>query len=458
MRMSIRVAPRSNPSLADLIAMLFLMKREGSAKIFMIKTAKGTKDVEPSQSYQWHFIEQIIREITSVYGFREIRTPVFEHTELFLRSVGDTTDIVNKEMYIFTDKGGRSMTLKPEGTAGVVRSFIEHSGYADAQPTKMYYCNCPVFRYERPQAGRLREHHQFGAELFGAQNASADAEMISMANSLFERLGISQLILHINNIGCKKCRPGYHEALRNYFAEHIQDMCADCQSRFEKNPLRILDCKNEKCRVYIEKAPIMLDYACEECKDHFESLQEYLNALGVPFEIDPYIVRGLDYYTKTVFEFISTHIGAQGTVCGGGRYDDLIEELGGPATPAIGFGMGMERLLLVMEGQGLIIPEPLQYDLYIASMGAQANMQSATLASQLRAHGIKVQTDLMDRSIKAQMKYANKLQIPYVVVIGENELEEGVVQCKTMEDGSSQSIALGNFVDEIRALIKPINN
>lgn len=420
----------------------------------MIKKAKGTQDIEPSQSYQWHFIEQAILEITAVYGFREIRTPIFEHTELFLRSVGDTTDIVNKEMYIFDDKGGRSMTLKPEGTAGVVRSFIEHSGYADAQPTKMYYCNCPVFRYEKPQAGRLREHHQFGAELFGAKDASADAEVISMANKIFQRLNISQLVLYINNIGCKKCRPVYQEALRAYFSEHIQDMCTDCQSRLEKNPLRILDCKNEKCRVYIEKAPIMLDYACEECTTHFNTLQEYLNALGISFEINPYIVRGLDYYTKTVFEFVSTHIGAQGTVCGGGRYDDLIAELEGPSTPAIGFGMGMERLLLVMEGQGIVIPEPQQYDLYIASMGEKANVYSSVLALQLRNAGIKVQTDLMERSVKAQMKYANKLKIPYVMVIGEDELEQGIAQCKNMDDGSTEEIQLDNCIEIFQRLIQ----
>lgn len=419
----------------------------------MIKKAKGTQDIEPSQSYQWHFIEQVMREVTAVYGFQETRTPVFEHTELFLRSVGDTTDIVNKEMYIFDDKGGRSMTLKPEGTAGVVRSFIEHSGYADAQPTKMYYCNCPVFRYEKPQAGRLREHHQFGAELFGAKDASADAEVISMVNQIFNQLNISQLVLYINNIGCKECRPRYQEALKDYFLEHIQDMCGDCQSRLEKNPLRILDCKNEKCRVYIEKAPIMLDYACEECASHFNALQEYLNALNISFEINPYIVRGLDYYTKTVFEFVSTHIGAQGTVCGGGRYDDLIAELEGPSMPAIGFGMGMERLLLVMEGQGIVIPKPLQYQLYIASMGEKANIYSSVLAAQLRNVGIKVQTDLMNRSVKAQMKYANKLNIPYVIVMGDDELQQGIVQCKNMNDGSTEGIQLDYLVEGFQRLI-----
>ena len=418
----------------------------------MIKTAKGTRDVEPSQSYRWHHIETIMRDVTALFGYREIRTPVFEHTELFLRGVGDTTDIVTKEMYTFEDKGGRSMTLKPEGTAGVVRSFIEHSIYADAQPTKMYYCNCPVFRYENPQSGRLREHHQFGAELFGAADASADAELVALANMLFTRLNVTQLALHINNIGCKTCRPSYHEALRKHFADHIASMCPDCRNRFEKNPLRILDCKQEKCREYIENAPVMLDYACEDCTNHFEHFKMHLDAQGIAYEVDPYIVRGLDYYTKTVFEFISTHIGAQGTVCGGGRYDDLIEELGGPSMPGIGFGMGMERLLMVLEGQGIDISEPRLYDIYLASMGEKAQVYASTLALRLRKAGIKVQTDMMSRSVKAQMKYANKLNVPYVVVIGESELEKNVVDCKNMEDGTSVEMTLDDF--EVQFLSK----
>lgn len=422
-----------------------------------IKTIKGTRDVEPSQSYQWHYIEQAMREITALHGFREIRTPVFEHTELFLRGVGDTTDIVTKEMYTFDDKGGRSLTLKPEGTAGVVRSFIEHGGPSDAQPTKMYYLNCPVFRYENPQAGRLREHHQFGSEIFGAKEASADAEMISLAAELFKKLGVSSLSLHINNIGCKKCRPSYHEALRKHFAEHINEMCPDCQMRFEKNPLRILDCKNPKCRPFIENAPSMLDYACEECSDHFEDLQKYLKAIDLDFVIDPYIVRGLDYYTKTVFEFVSTHIGAQGTVCGGGRYDDLIEELGGPSMPGIGFGMGMERLLMVMEGQGIVIPEPRLYDLYLANMGEEAGFYAFALAERLRKSGVKVQTDLMKRSLKAQMKYADKLNIPFVVVIGDEELQKGEVNCKNMLNGEAQMIHLNNFAAEFKELLKALD-
>ena len=420
----------------------------------MIKTAKGTRDIEAPQSYRWHYIENMMRDVTAVFGFREIRTPIFEHTELFLRGVGDTTDIVTKEMYTFEDKGGRSMTLKPEGTAGVVRSFIEHGGYADAQPTKMYYCNCPVFRYENPQSGRLREHHQFGAELFGAASAVADAELVMLANTLFKRLQVTQLSLHINNIGCKKCRPNYQEALRKHFAENIHSMCPDCQSRFEKNPLRILDCKNEKCRPFIENAPVMLDYACPECTDHFEVLKTYLDAQEVQYEVDPYIVRGLDYYTKTVFEFISMHIGAQGTVCGGGRYDDLIEELGGPSMPGIGFGMGMERLLMVMDGQNIEIPEPRLYDIYLASMGEKAQVYAATLASKLRRLGISAQIDMMNRSVKAQMKYANKLNIPYVVVIGESELEQNVVNCKNMEDGTSVEMALDGFEAQFLSKIK----
>lgn len=411
----------------------------------MIKKAKGTRDVMPSQSYQWHFMENEMRRIAGLYGFREIRTPIFEHTELFLRGVGDTTDIVTKEMYTFDDKGNRSMTLKPEGTAGVVRAFIENGGASDAQPTKMYYCNCPVFRYEKPQAGRLREHHQFGAELFGSKEASADAEMISLVNRLLHSLGVHQLALHINNIGCPTCRPAYQEALKAYFADSIADMCTDCQNRFEKNPLRILDCKNEKCRVYIEKAPTMREYACEDCTTHFDALQTYLQAMSIDFEIDPYIVRGLDYYTKTVFEFISTAIGAQGTVCGGGRYDNLVEELEGPSVPAIGFGMGMERLLLVMEAEGVLIPEEPLYDIYIGSMGEKARVASMLLAESLRQEGIRVQIDLMDRSVKAQMKYANKLSIPYVVLLGDDELSQGTISCKDMNTGDQRSFSLADF-------------
>lgn len=410
-----------------------------------IQSPRGTKDVLPAQSYQWHYIENMMRKIAADYGFREIRTPVFEHTELFLRGVGDTSDIVTKEMYTFMDKGDRSITLKPEGTAGVVRAYIEHGMSSDVQPIKMYYLNCPVFRYEAPQAGRLREHHQFGLEIFGAKDAAADAELIALVDDLLHRLGITQIELRINNIGCPKCRPNYHRALRDYFAQYIDQMCPDCKVRFEKNPLRILDCKKEHCQSFVKNAPMSIDYACEECSTHFERTQSLLHAGGIEFQIDSQIVRGLDYYTKTVFEFVSTHIGSQGTVCGGGRYDVLVEQLGGNPTPGVGFGMGLERLLMVMEGQGLEIPQPRLIDLYIAHMGEKAQEAAFALAQKLRKRDIKVQFDVVGRGIKAQMKYADKMNAAYVAVLGEDELANGLVKCKNMNSGEEVELSLNCF-------------
>lgn len=400
-----------------------------------INAPKGTKDVTPKESYKWHFIEEKIRQICADFGYRESRTPVFEHTELFLRGVGDTTDIVQKEMYTFTDKGNRSITLKPEGTAGAVRSFIENKGYADAQPTKMFYLNCPVFRYEKPQAGRLREHHQFGVEVFGAPDPSCDAEMISLAFELYRRLGVRDLALNINSIGCPNCRPQYSQALRDYFRPHLSEMCEDCRNRFEKNPLRLLDCKNEACKEIAKDAPTIIEHLCGECESHFERLQHYLRAMGIDYKINPYIVRGLDYYTKTVFEIISNHIGAQGTVCGGGRYDKLVEEIGGPAMPGVGFGMGMERLLLVMEGQGIVIPEPILCDVFFCTYGEAAKTRAVQMAYDLRKRGVKAEVDHVGRSMKAQFKFADKIDCKYVVVIGDEELEKGSAKLKEMETG-----------------------
>ena len=400
-----------------------------------INAPKGTKDVTPKESYKWHFIEEKIRQICADFGYRESRTPVFEHTELFLRGVGDTTDIVQKEMYTFTDKGNRSITLKPEGTAGAVRSFIENKGYADAQPTKMFYLNCPVFRYEKPQAGRLREHHQFGVEVFGAPDPSCDAEMISLAFELYRRLGVKDLALNINSIGCPNCRPQYSQALRDYFRPRLSEMCEDCRNRFEKNPLRLLDCKNEACKEIAKDAPTIVEHLCGECESHFERLQHYLRAMGIDYKINPYIVRGLDYYTKTVFEIISNHIGAQGTVCGGGRYDKLVEEIGGPAMPGVGFGMGMERLLLVMEGQGIVIPEPTLCDVFFCTYGDAAKTRAVQMAYDLRKRGVKAEVDHVGRSMKAQFKFADKIDCKYVVVIGDEELEKGSAKLKEMETG-----------------------
>lgn len=405
-----------------------------------IKAPKGTKDILPQDSYKWHYIERVARGITARAGYREIRTPVFEHTELFLRGVGDTTDIVQKEMYTFEDKGHRSITLKPEGTAGMVRAFVESGLAGGPQPSKMYYLNCPVFRYERPQSGRLREHHQFGIEVFGAQDASVDAEVISIALTLFEELGVRNLRLNINSIGCPDCRPGYHEKLKAYLRDNYDSLCETCRERFEKNPLRILDCKVESCKELVKDAPVMVDHLCESCATHFDLLKQYLAALGLAYSVNPFIVRGLDYYTKTVFEIISDSIGAQGTVCGGGRYDGLVEEIGGPSMPGIGFGLGMERLLMVMENDGVEIPEPSVTDVFICSHGEAARLEAAKLCMRLRDEGYKADMDHAARSIKSQFKFAGKLQAKRVVVIGESEIKEGNITIKNMENGEELKV------------------
>lgn len=410
---------------------------------------KGTKDLLPQDSYKWQYIEAKIREICASFAFREARTPIFEHTELFLRGVGDTTDIVQKEMYTFNDKGDRSITLKPEGTAGIARSFIEHNLYADAQPTKMYYLSTPVFRYEKPQAGRLRQHHQFGIEVFGSNSASIDAEVISVALTVLDELGIEGLKLNINSIGCPECRPKYNEKLKEYFRENIGGLCKTCRERLEKNPLRILDCKEEGCRPIIEKAPVMIDNLCDDCKDHFEELKKYLAAIDVEFSVNPYIVRGLDYYTKTVFEIISTNIGAQGTVCGGGRYDGLIEQLGGPSMPGIGFGMGIERLLLVLENCGIEIECPEHVHVYICAQGDKAREYAFSLAYELRRQEINTEIDHMNRSFKAQFKYANKIGAAYVIIIGDDEMERGIVKIKDMHNGTEKEVALCEIINNI---------
>ena len=406
------------------------------------KAPKGTKDVLPEQSYQWQFLEARIREIVKKYGFLEARTPVFEHTELFLRGVGETTDIVQKEMYTFQDKGDRSVTLKPEGTAGIVRMFVENNLFGETQPTKMFYLYSPTFRYERPQAGRLREHHQFGVEFFGSPKPSADAECIAVATELLGSLGCGGLTVRLNSIGCPKCRPHYHEALKGYLRGHYDALCETCKVRLETNPLRVLDCKVENCQKIANGAPVIGDYLCDECRDHQTLLLKLLDGMGVHYVIDPRLVRGLDYYTKTVFEITSESIGSQSAVCGGGRYDGLVEEIGGPHTPGVGFGLGMERLLLVLENTGYQIEKPVRYDLYIASMGSEAEERAFLLANSLRKAGAKVEIDHIGRSVKAQMKYADKVGARYVLVLGGDELEKGEAKLKRMRDGNETTTAL----------------
>ena len=407
----------------------------------MINIPKGTKDVIPSESYKWHFVEDKVRQVAKEFCIQEIRTPVFEHTELFLRGVGDTTDIVNKEMYTFNDKGGRSITLKPEGTAGVARAFIENCLGENPQPTQMYYIT-PVFRYERPQAGRLREHHQFGVEIYGSAAPQADAEVILIARAMLNKAGIKDdmLSLNINSIGCPKCRADYNKALKEYFSARIDEMCPTCRERLDKNPLRILDCKEERCKQIAADAPVILDYLCDDCKKHHNQLCSALQAADVKYTIDPHIVRGLDYYTRTVFEFISTAIGAQGTVCGGGRYDGLVQQVGGKPTPAAGFGMGIERLLMVMQNTGIEIPTPAGPDAYLAPLCEQGYAVSLAMAERLRAKGFAIEREISGRSLKAQMKYAAKIGARKVVFIGEDEIAKGIYTVKNMADGTSSAM------------------
>ena len=392
---------------------------------------RGTQDVSPYESYKWLLLENKLREVVDQYGFKEIRTPTFEHTELFLRGIGDTTDVVNKEMYTFEDKGKRSITLRPEGTASTVRSVLEKGILNEGLPLKAYYI-LSCFRYEKPQAGRLREFHQLGIELFGAQDYTADAEVIATGARILKELGLTAVKLNINSIGCPNCRPKYHEKLKEYFAQHIDGMCEDCKARFEKNPLRLLDCKEEKCSAIAKNAPVVIEHLCDECHDHFEGLKKTLDAMGVDYAINTKIVRGLDYYTKTVFEFVYDGIGSQGTVCGGGRYDGLFEELGSNHVPAVGFGMGLVRLLLTLEAEGISLGEDSVPEIFFANIGEAAKVYAFTLAEKARAEGMRAQSDLMGRSLTAQMKYADKIKAIYTVVLGDDEVANQSAVAKNM--------------------------
>lgn len=412
-----------------------------------VQAPKGTKDMLPQDAYKWHFVENKFREIAKFYGMREIRTPMFEHTDLFLRGVGDTTDIVQKEMYTFNDKGNRSITLKPEGTSPVVRAFIENRLFNEAQPTKLYYA-IPCFRYENVQKGRLRQFHQFGTEVFGSKEPSMDAEVIAFAMEFLKSLGLKSLSLNINNLGCPNCRPKYNEALKKFLEENYDDLCGLCQSRFDKNPMRILDCKNKNCGEITKNAPIILDYMCEECDSHFAEVKKYLDILNIPYTVDPGIVRGLDYYTKTIFEILNDDF----TVCGGGRYDRLIEQLGGPEMPAVGFALGIERLLLTLKNEGIEIPSEGLYDLYVGARGEEGKLASFKLANTLRTRGIKTEINHMGRSLKAEMKYANKIGAKFTVVLGDDELQTGNAKLKRMSDGEQFEVNLNN-IEKIVAIL-----
>lgn len=413
-----------------------------------IQAPKGTRDMLPQDAYKWQYVEGVLREVSKTYGVREIRTPMFEHTELFLRGVGETTDIVQKEMYTFNDKGDRSITLKPEGTAPAVRAFIENRLFNEAQPTKIYYIS-PFFRYENVQKGRFRQFHQFGVEVFGSKEPSVDAEIISLAMASLKELGLKSLSLNINNLGCPSCRPKYNEALKKYLEENYEGLCATCKTRFEKNPMRILDCKERSCKVITKNAPIILDYTCEECNNHFGEVKKHLEALEIPYKVDPGIVRGLDYYTKTIFEILNEEF----TVCGGGRYDKLIEEVGGPEMPAVGFGLGLERLIMTLEKEGANIPKESHIDLYIGSRGDDAKLKAFVLANKLRTLGVKTEVNHMGRSFKAELKYSNKIGATFTTVLGDDEIESGIIKLKRMSDGEQFEVKLDNLLD-IKNIIK----
>ena len=423
------------------IILWYDIQEKGGNKMKLITNrVYGAEDILPADVYRWQFIEDIMRKQAQSYGFREIRTPVFEHTELFNRSVGDTTDIVQKEMYTFDTKGGDSISLKPEGTAGAARAMLEHGIYNDGYPIKAYYFTA-CYRYEKKNYGRQREFHQFGMEVFGAASPFADAEVMCAANSVFQRLGVRDITLEINSIGCPECRPKYTAALKEYFSAHEEDLCDTCRSRLQRNPMRILDCKSPVCSEIAKNAPNVLDYICDDCSRHFEEVKSCLDAAGLGYKVEPTIVRGLDYYTRTVFEFVAPDIG---TVCGGGRYDGLVEELGGQHTPSLGFGMGMERLLLMLKNQNIEIPEPPSCDLYVIGLGDKAKLKAFSIIEGVRNASLTAEGDIVGRTLKAQMKYVNKVKARFSMVIGDSELENGRAILKNMETGSQTSVSLGD--------------
>ncbi len=414
-----------------------------------IQAIKGTYDILPEASAKWQYVEKVAAEVCKSFGYDEIRIPVFEYTGLFARGVGDTTDVVQKEMYTFEDKGGRSLTLRPEGTSGVVRSVLEHNLLEEALPVKLFYM-LTCYRNEKPQAGRYREFRQFGIEAFGSSDNSLDAEIISLAVTFLKKVGLKNFTVNINSIGCPVCRKKYNEALKKFLAERLDNLCYTCKTRFDKNPMRILDCKEAECKKLVEGAPVLLDYICDECREHFEGLKANLDALGIEYNIDEGIVRGLDYYTKTVFEIKSTDLGAQSTVCGGGRYDGLVEQLGGKPTPGIGFGLGLERLILSLEAQDKKIADKNVPEIFICELGDKARQYGQKLVYDLRCAGISAQRDCMGRSLKAQMKYANKIGAKYTTALGDNEIESGKCMLKNMETGESTEIEIKDIQNYLK--------
>lgn len=411
-----------------------------------IKAVRGTKDITPSEVHKWQYVESVAKKVFEAFGFREIRTPIFEHTELFIKGTGETTDIVQKEMYTFTDKGGRSLTLRPEGTPPVVRSYLENNLSAEMPVTKLYYIG-PMFRYERPQAGRFRQHQQIGAEIIGSASPYSDAELISMYLHFVSTLGIQDIKLHLNSVGCAKCKPDYNLALKDYAKGHFVSLCETCKDRLERNPLRMLDCKVESCREIFAKGPVILDYLCDDCKKHFDTVTKSLNMLGLQYDVNPFLVRGLDYYTKTVFEVTARGLGSQDAIAGGGRYDNLIEELGGKPTPALGFGSGQNRLIATMEAQNTPFVDPPTTKVYVAPLCDSAFPKAFEVAFLLRQKGVSTEIGLDGRSLKSQMKTADKLKAKYVAMIGEDEINKGIATVRDMLSGEQEAIDLTNVVD-----------
>ncbi|MGP1618877.1 histidine--tRNA ligase [Peptostreptococcus stomatis] len=419
----------------------------------LTKAPRGTKDIIPAEAYKWNYLEEKFRDLCRLYGYEEIRTPVFEHTELFKRGVGDTTDIVQKEMYTFKDRGDRDLTLKPEGTAGVIRAFIENKMYAETQPTKLFYIT-PCFRYERPQSGRQRQFHQFGVEAIGSDAPSLDAEVISLAMQFLGEAGLNDLTVSINSVGCPVCREDYNRLLKDYLAAKAHVLCDLCNDRRDKNPMRVIDCKNETCQANIVDIPLMADHLCDNCKDHFDQLKSYLDEMEIKYVVDKKIVRGLDYYKRTAFEIISNDLGAQSTVCGGGRYDGLVEQIGGPSGySGIGFGLGAERLLLTLEANGVEIGNPNHTDIFVVTIGDKAKLKSFSILKDLRENHISADKDHLDRSLKAQFKYSNKINAKYTIVIGDDELDKDKATLKNMETGDQKLIKISELVNELRSVL-----
>lgn len=418
-----------------------------------VKRPRGTNDFLPEDTAKWQYIEQVLRDLCKDYGYEEIRTPIFEDTELFQRGVGDTTDIVQKEMYTFEDSGGRSITLRPENTAAAARAYIEDKLFADTQPTKLFYIG-PMFRYERPQAGRFRQFHQFGVECFGTDSPAADAEVIALAWEFYRRLGLKDMEVHLNSVGCPNCRPIHRQKLQEFLQPRYDELCDTCKGRYEKNPLRILDCKSPVCQELTAGAPTTLDCLCDDCREHFEQVKKYLDIAGIPYTIDNRLVRGLDYYTNTAFEIHMKGIGAQSAVCGGGRYNGLIEEIGDRSVPGVGYALGMERVFNSLKAQGIEIPVDNSKEVFIATLGQAASVPAFQILNRLRERKIKAETDLLGRSLKSQMKYADKFNVKYTVILGDDEIAKGVGCVRDMSDSSQTEVPLAAIVDVLADKLK----